>query len=94
MHFLLRAKALVTFPGGFGTLDELFDALTLRQTERMQKVTSTVVVFGGTQIVERDPAEKRLARANRELAKSPDDSANPANFEFCTSEPVTREPVT
>jgi hypothetical protein len=38
MHFLLRAKALVTFPGGFGTLDELFDALTLRQTERMQKI--------------------------------------------------------
>ncbi len=38
MHFLLRAKALVAFPGGFGTLDELFDALTLRQTGRMQKI--------------------------------------------------------
>src|SRR5262249_59052411 len=29
MHFLIRAKALVAFPGGFGTLDELFETLTL-----------------------------------------------------------------
>ncbi len=38
MHFLLRAKAIVCFPGGFGTLDELFTALTLRQTGRMQEI--------------------------------------------------------
>ncbi len=38
LHFLMRAKALVAFPGGFGTLDELFDALTLRQTRRMQAI--------------------------------------------------------
>jgi len=43
MHFLLRAKALVAFPGGFGTMDELFDALTLIQTEKMQRMP--VVLF-------------------------------------------------
>jgi uncharacterized protein (TIGR00730 family) len=44
MHFLLRAKALVAFPGGFGTLDEFFDAITLRQTGRMQEIP--VIMFG------------------------------------------------
>jgi hypothetical protein len=44
LHFLLRARALVTFPGGFGTLDELTDALTLRQTERMQAIP--IVLYG------------------------------------------------
>ena len=44
LHFLLRAKGLVAFPGGFGTLDELFDALTLRQTGRMQAIP--IVLFG------------------------------------------------
>jgi uncharacterized protein (TIGR00730 family) len=44
MHFLFRAKALVVFPGGFGTMDELFDALTLRQTQRMQAIP--IILFG------------------------------------------------
>ena len=44
MHFLMRAKAIVTFPGGFGTLDELFNALTLRQTQRMQDIP--IILYG------------------------------------------------
>ena len=44
LHFLLRTMALVVFPGGFGTLDELFDALTLRQTNRMQAIP--IILYG------------------------------------------------
>jgi uncharacterized protein (TIGR00730 family) len=44
MHFMMRAKALVAFPGGFGTLDELFEVLTLVQTRKAKPVP--IVLFG------------------------------------------------
>jgi uncharacterized protein (TIGR00730 family) len=43
MHFLIRAKALVAFPGGFGTLDELFETLTLLQTGKTENVLVVLV---------------------------------------------------
>ena len=44
MHFLMRAKALVAFPGGFGTLDELFEVLTLVQTGKAKALP--IILFG------------------------------------------------
>lgn len=43
LHFLLRAKALVAFPGGYGTIDELFDTLTLIQTEKIEPLPVVLV---------------------------------------------------
>ena len=46
MHFMMRAKALVAFPGGFGTMDELFEVLTLVQTTKVKPVP--IILFDTT----------------------------------------------
>ncbi len=46
MHFLMRAKALVVFPGGFGTFDELFETLTLVQTGKIPRLP--IILLGRT----------------------------------------------
>jgi uncharacterized protein (TIGR00730 family) len=44
MHFLMRSIALVCFPGGFGTLDELFEVMTLQQTGKVRR--RPILLFG------------------------------------------------
>ena len=44
MHFMMRAKAMIAFPGGFGTLDELFEVITLVQTRKANPIP--IILFG------------------------------------------------
>ena len=64
--FAYLAKALVIFPGGFGTLDEMFEILTLMQTEKLEKQIQ--IILYGSEILGPDPesrADGRLGRDRR-----------------------------
>ena len=68
MHFMMRAKALVAFPGGFGTLDELFEVITLVQTAQGPAGADRAVRLGLLEAAD----QLRLAdRGRRDLAGRP-----------------------
>jgi uncharacterized protein (TIGR00730 family) len=70
LHFLLRAKALVAFPGGYGTLDELFETLMLAQTRKIAPVPVVLVGEGyWRQVVDLDflVAEGAIDEEDRDL---------------------------
>ena len=67
--FAYLAKALVVFPGGFGTLDELTEILTLAQTQKLVK--KMVVILYGTDVLEGNPQLRRAGAARHDRRKGP-----------------------
>ncbi len=67
--FAYLAKALVVFPGGFGTLDEMFELLTLDQTQKLAKKI-TIVIYGSSywkQVINMDLLAEKGAIAPKDL---------------------------
>jgi uncharacterized protein (TIGR00730 family) len=77
LHFAMRADALVIFPGGFGTLDELFEILTLMQTMKMHRIPVVLMDRGyWSEVInfERLAREEMIDRADLELFSIADDA--------------------
>ena len=79
MHFLLRARAVAVFPGGFGTFDEMFELLTLIQTGKVRPLP--IILFGKefwTKVINFDALadEGVIARSDLDLLHWSEDAAD------------------
>ena len=79
MHFAMRAKALVVFPGGFGTLDELFELLTLVQTRKAPPTPIVLVdedYWRSVVNFDRLAEYGAIGREDRDIARYAEDAAS------------------